>query len=124
MDNSTIFAIAKADLKTAKGLVNSKDKYQKHQAAYFVEQSIEKTIKYSIGLKTGTEPWGHDISKLILAADVEGVDVPNVIRQNAAMYTSWEAVSRYYPRTVIRRDTIAKAIRVVDEWHLKIKRNK
>ncbi|MCR5475267.1 MAG: HEPN domain-containing protein [Lachnospiraceae bacterium] len=124
MDNSTLFAIAKADLKTAKGLVNSKDKYQKHQAAYFVQQSIEKTIKYCIGLKTGTEPWGHDISKLILAADVEGIDVPDIIRQNAAMYTSWEAVSRYYPRTIIRRDTIAKAIRIVDDWQRKVSKDK
>jgi len=124
MGNSTLLAIAKADLKTAKSLVNSKDKYQKHQAAYMVQQAIEKTLKYAIGLKTGTEPWGHDISKLILAADVEDVAVPNIIRQNAAMYTSWEAVSRYYPRTVIRRDTIAKAIRITDEWQAEIKKKK
>ncbi len=124
MGNSTLLAIAKADLKTAKSLVNSKDKYQKHQAAYMVQQAIEKTLKYAIGLKTGTEPWGHDIGKLILAADVEDVTIPDVIRQNAAMYTSWEAVSRYYPRTVIRRDTIAKAIRITDEWQAEIKKKK
>ncbi len=32
MDN-TLLAIAKADLKTAKSLVNSNDKFQKHQVA-------------------------------------------------------------------------------------------
>lgn len=124
MGNSTLLAIAKADLKTAKSLVNSKDKYQKHQAAYMVQQAIEKTLKYAIGQKTGTEPWGHDIGKLILAADVENVVVPDVIRQNAAMYTSWEVVSRYYPRTVIRRDNIAKAIRITDEWQANIGKKK
>ncbi len=56
----TLLAIAKADLKTAKHLVGSSDKFQKHQAAYFTQQAVEKTIKYVISQKTGSQPWGHD----------------------------------------------------------------
>ena len=117
MTDKTLFAIAKADLKTAKSLVNSSDKYQKHQAAFMVQQSIEKTLKYAISLSTGGQPWGHDISKLILVAEQNGVSVPNEIIENASVYTSWEVVSRYYPTSIIRRDAIAKAIRVTDSWH-------
>ena len=116
MTDKTLFAIAKADLKTAKSLVNSSDKYQKHQAAFMVQQSIEKTLKYAISLTTGGQPWGHDISKLILIAEQNGVYVPKEISDNASVYTSWEVVSRYYPTSVIRRDAIAKAIRITGAW--------
>lgn len=78
----TLLAIAKADLKTAKKLVDSSDKYQYE------------------------------------------VEVPDEIVKNAAMYTSWEVVTRYYPTTVIRRDMIAKAIRVTDKWQMQIYKKK
>lgn len=54
----TLFAIAKADLKTAKSLVGSTDKYQKHQAAYFTQQAIEKTIKYIVSKKNRKSAMG------------------------------------------------------------------
>ena len=50
---NTLLSIAKADIKTAKNLVNSDDKYQKHQAAYLTQQGVEKTLKYAMSLKTG-----------------------------------------------------------------------
>lgn len=40
----TMLAIAKADLKTAKKLVDSDDKYEKHIAAYHTQQAMEKTL--------------------------------------------------------------------------------
>ena len=42
----TLLAFAKADMKTAKKLVYSEDKYEKHIAAYHTQQAIEKTLKY------------------------------------------------------------------------------
>ncbi len=119
--SNTLLAIAKADIKTAKSLVNSNDKYQKHQAAYMTQQGIEKTLKYAISQKTGGQPWGHDIAKLVLVAQSNGVDVPDFIVRKADMITSWEVVSRYYPTSVIRRDTISHAIRVIDDWQKKLK---
>jgi HEPN domain-containing protein len=118
---NTLLSIAKADIKTAKNLVNSDDKYQKHQAAYLTQQGVEKTLKYAISLKTGGQPWGHDITKLVIFAQQNGVDVPDFICKKAKMITSWEVVSRYYPTSVIRRDTIAHVIRVADEWQKKLK---
>ena len=112
----TLLAIAKADLKTAKHLVGSSDKFQKHQAAYFTQQAVEKTIKYVISQKTGSQPWGHDISKLIVIAKKEEIEIPEEIIKNAALYTSWEVVTRYYPTAVIRRDSISKSIRTIEQW--------
>ena len=118
---NTLLSIAKADFKTAKSLVNSDDKYQKHQAAYFAQQGVEKTLKYAILLKTGGPPWGHDITKLVILAQQNGVAVPSFISQKSKMITSWEVVTRYYPTSVIRRDTIAHVIRFADEWQKKLK---
>jgi HEPN domain-containing protein len=76
---------------------------------------------HTISLKTGGQPWGHDITKLVILAQQNGVDVPDFICKKAKMITSWEVVSRYYPTSVIRRDTIAHVIRVADEWQKKLK---
>ncbi len=117
----TLLAIVKADLKTAKSLVRSSDKFQKHQAAYFTQQAIEKTIKYVLLRETGSQPWGHDISRLIMTAQGKGLEIPEEIIKNAAVYTSWEVVTRYYPTAVIRRDSISKAIRITEQWQKSIR---
>ena len=111
----TLLAFAKADLKTAKKQVNSADKYEKHIAAYHTQQAIEKTLKY-LAEQQGKNLWGHDITKLILQCQKLGIKVPVLIEKNSAMYTSWEVVGRYFPRKAIRRDSIIKAIKAVEEW--------
>ena len=117
----TLLAIVKADLKTAKSLVRSSKKKKKHQAAYFIQQAIEKTIKYVLLRETGSQPWGHDISRLIMTAQGKGLEIPEEIIKNAAVYTSWEVVTRYYPTAVIRRDSISKAIRITEQWQKSIR---
>ena len=117
----TLFTIAQADLKSAIRLVDSNDKFQKHQAAYFTQQSIEKTIKYLIQLHTGTFPWGHDIAKLVKEASKYNIYIPSLVIKNANTYTDWEVVSRYYPRKVIRRDSIKNVINEVKKWHKDLK---
>ncbi len=119
MVTPTILAIAKADLITANRNVDSSNKFIKHQAAYFTQQSIEKTLKYLISLHspTDSQPWGHDIKKLVMQATTYGIYIPNEIVINADLYSSWETVSRYYPTKMIRRDTIKKAIKVTHTWH-------
>lgn len=123
MAQPTLLAIAKADLTTANKLVHSDNKYIKHQAAYFTQQSIEKTLKYLIDLKTGSQPWGHDIEKLIKQAKSCGISVPKIIEDHKTIYSSWEAVTRYYPQAVIRRDTVKKAIQATKEWHSSLKKD-
>ena len=117
MAQPTLLAIAKADLLTAKKLVVSENKFQKHQAAYMTQQSIEKTLKYLIQLKTGSLPWGHDIRKLVMQAQLQEIYIPSMIIEKADVYTNWEVVTRYYPAKVIYRSSIMNAINVIVEWH-------
>lgn len=122
MAEPTLLSIAKADLITAGNLVDSENKYIKHQAAYFTQQSIEKTIKYLILLETGKFPWGHDIDKLSRIAKENNVQIPFEIDKHKAVYTEWETVTRYYPQKIIRRDAIKKAIKEMQKWHIDLKK--
>lgn len=117
MSQPTLLAIAKADLLTASKLVRSENKFQKHQAAYMTQQSIEKTLKYLIQLQTGSQPWGHDIRKLVLQGESAGISIPSKIIEKADVYTNWEVVTRYYPTKVIYRNSILNAIHVMQDWH-------
>lgn len=122
MAQPTLLSIANADLVSAGRLVEDEDKFIKHQAAYFTQQSIEKTLKYLISLKTGSQPWGHDIGKLVGQAKVLGIQIPERIDKYKTVYTSWEAVTRYYPQKIIRRDVIKKAIETTKQWHIELRK--
>lgn len=107
----------KADLKISSEFWNSDDKSLRLQAAYHVQQAIEKTIKLK-AMICGTNLWGHDIDVLIKKCDDLGIDlcVPRIIREKADVYTHWEAECRYYPVKVIHKESIKKAIDAVGTW--------
>ena len=107
---------------TASKLVKSSNKFQKHHAAYFAQQSIEKTLKYVIGLQLGNQPWGHDIKALVLQGRQLGINIPQKIIDKADVYTNWESTSRYYPSKVIYRNVIEEAIKVTWDWHKDLKK--
>lgn len=68
------------------------------------------------------QPWGHDIEKLIRQAKSSGIPIPETIDKYKTLYSSWEAVTRYYPQTIIRRDMIKKAITATKDWHYSLKK--
>jgi len=106
-----------ADLKIVDSFYDDSDKALRLQAAYHMQQAIEKTIKLKADIK-GINLWGHDINRLIKECDEAKLDIkiPNYIRENADRFTSWEAESRYYPIKVVRRDSIKKAYDITKEW--------
>ena len=110
-------AMILADLKMALVGGNSEDKYERLLGAYHIQQAIEKTIKLKASMQ-GLNLWGHDIDHLLNECKKANVDIapPAKIRQNAVMYTGWEADCRYYPSKVIRKDSIFAAHRVTLEW--------
>lgn len=106
-----------SDLRIVYNNYNSENKEDRLQAAYHMQQAIEKTIKLKAGIK-GLNLWGHDISALIKQCENRNINiqVPNLIKRNANMYTKWEAECRYYPTKVVRRDSIINAYKAVIKW--------
>ena len=87
------------------------------QAAYHVQQAIEKTIKLKAEIE-GLNLWGHDIDVLIRKCDDMGINIgiPRYFRDKADTITHWEAECRYFPVTVVRKDSIEKAYKTALEW--------
>lgn len=110
-------ALIMADLKLAEENCFDDDKAIRLQAAYHAQQAVEKTIKLKAELG-GLNLWGHDIDVLLKKCDDNGinVDVPKYLRDKADVITHWEAECRYYPITVVRKDSIKKVVDVVKEW--------
>ena len=102
-----------ADLKIVVSYYNDEDKAMRLQAAYHMQQAVEKTIKLKAEIK-GLNLWGHNINRLIKACDDGGIDIeiPRYIKDSAERLTSWEAEGRYYPIKVVRRDSIKKTYEV------------
>ena len=110
-------SLIKADLKIVDNHWAEDDKALRLQAAYHMQQAIEKTIKLKAEI-AGLSLWGHDIDVLIKKCDDAEIDIkiPKVIRDKADMYTHWEAECRYYPIKVVRKDSIKKVYDIVSDW--------
>lgn len=110
-------ALIKADLMIVNSYADSENKALRLQAAYHMQQAIEKTIKLKAEIK-GVILWGHDIDFLIKKCKDANIDIgiPKLIEEKADMITQWEAECRYYPVKVVRRDSIKNAYDTLVEW--------
>ena len=73
-----------ADLKIAKRYLNDDDKPLRLQAAYHIQQAIEKTIKLKAEI-AGLSLWGHDIDVLLKKCDDNNIN-SNSHRLNQRSY--------------------------------------
>lgn len=116
-DQKLFKALIKADLKLVKDNYLEEDKAVRLQAAYHMQQAVEKTIKLKAGIE-GLNLWGHEIDVLIKKCDDNGINIniPKYIRDKADTISHWEAECRYFPITVVRRDSIKKVYDITYEW--------
>ena len=101
----------------------NKIKNMKGLSAYHVQQAVELILKYLIYTNdsyNGNELYTHDISKLIMLTEGLNVSIPKYIKDNARVFTSWEAKGRYDLRPTIRADKVENSIKHVMKWILKI----
>ena len=101
---------------------NNEIKEVKNQAAYHLQQAVEKLIKiqvYNSGCTYNNRSmYVHNISSLANYADSLniGVYIPAEIRNNAVMISDWEASGRYDIHFTVRIDTLEKYHRIVKDW--------
>lgn len=111
-----------ADLKIVDNFYADKDKGLRLQAAYHMQQAVEKTIKLKADIE-GLNLWGHDIQELIKKCDDHGIElgIPNDIRAKAEIITQWETECRYYPTKIVRKDSIKRIYELTVDWLNEIK---
>ena len=110
--------LIKSDLRIVERNWDSDDKADRLQAAYHMQQAIEKTIKLKAYVHGIDDIWGHDIRALINWCKKKGynIDVPKLILKNANVYSQWEADCRYYPMKVVRKNSINAAYKATKQW--------
>lgn len=117
---------ADRDIYNAKWLISSagnpsNDELLNDMAAYHVQQSIEKVLKYALHSICGLDETyrgyrTHDIMTLInIVSDHSDFSVPERLINAANDITGWEAHSRYDDSPVSVRDDIAEAISMYEE---------
>ena len=106
-----------ADLKIVESYYADKEKTLRLQAAYHMQQAVEKTIKLCAEI-VGLNLWGHDIQNLIQYCDEydKDIEIPKLIRDKAYVVTQWEAECRYYPSKIVRKDSIKNIYDVTVKW--------
>lgn len=98
----------------------------KNQAAYHLQQAIEKLIKiqvYASGCSYNNRSmYVHNIATLTNYAASLGInaDIPAEIRNNPVIISDWEASGRYDLHFSVRIDTLEKYYKIVDEWYKRI----
>lgn len=122
----SLTSYARADIcasKSALEAVKAKDgneKATKGIAAYHAQQAIEKILKFEIyKVDPDISPrkmYTHKIYDLCDIAESYGIKVPKEIRDNAYMYSDWEAAGRYDLHFSVRLDSIEKALRLAEKW--------
>lgn len=107
-----------------------KQKDLKNGASYHTQQAIELMLKYCIynnaeyNKNDGhtKQIRTHDLSRLIQQYCIPlGIYVPKKIEKNAAMYSLWEAESRYSLHYSVRVDSIETALDETEQWLVQIK---
>lgn len=121
-----LIAYAKADIRASKSALEAvcskegNEKATKGIAAYHAQQAIEKIIKYRIYQAdpeiNPKKMYTHKIYDLCAIAESLGICVPKGIRDNAYMYSDWEAAGRYDLHFSVRTDSIQKALRLAENW--------
>lgn len=110
-----------------------KQKDLKNGAAYHAQQAIELLVKYCIYTNKNyisansvngkvKEIFTHDIDMLIKSYYGKyKVNVPDKIKRNAKIYTTWEAESRYGLHFSVRIDSIQAALDEAENWLIRLK---
>lgn len=129
INNSISIGQIQADLFVVRELLSmidsipsSKSKYYKGLAAYHLQQSVEKLIKYQIYESESDidnyRIYKHSIDELILYGESLDIDlfVPVWIRNKSLIITDWEAKGRYDMHFVVRKDTLVRCYNEVNLW--------
>lgn len=97
---SSLLARARADAEIAKILLTEEgnpthDEMITDQAAYHVQQAIEKALKFQTEMLGLEYKKTHNLVGLIVPLEENGFFVPNELKEKAYIISDWEASSRY-----------------------------
>lgn len=115
---------AEGDIKTAKILISpisnpTNDEVINDNAAYHVQQAVEKELKYILHDILGEDDTTrkfktHDIADIINQIEEKGYEISEDIKEIAYDLSEWETTSRYGTDIVASREEIINVIELYD----------
>ena len=117
---SSLLDRAEADIAIARLLLSpvgnpSNDELITDQAAYHVQQAIEKALKHQIECMGLRYKKTHNITGLIVQLEKNGFCVSDELKRKAFIISDWEALSRYNDDFFVVRKDILDAIELYYE---------
>ncbi len=125
---SNLLKRARTDINIAKILMSPQgnpenDEMVTHQAAYHIQQGIEKALKYQAEISGVPYKKIHHLSGLISDAEQTGLSVSDELKSMAYQISDWEASSRYNDDFSVLRKDMEKAIQLYEELEEGILKN-
>ena len=90
------------------------------QAAYHIQQGIEKALKYQTEISGLPYKKIHNLTGLIIDVENAGFAVSNELKAMAFQISDWEASSRYNDDFTVVKGDLEKAIRLYEELEKRI----
>ena len=122
---SNLLKRARTDIEIAKILMSpagnpTNDEMITDQAAYHIQQGIEKALKYQTEISGLPYKKIHNLTGLIIDVENAGFAVSNELKAMAFQISDWEASSRYNDDFTVVKGDLEKAIRLYEELEKRI----
>ena len=117
---SNLLKRARSDIQIAKTLMTpagnpTNDEMITDQAAYHIQQGIEKALKYQTEISGIPYKKSHNLIGRISDVEKTGFVVSNDLKAMAFQISDWEASSRYNDDFTVLREDMEKAINLYEE---------
>ena len=122
---STLLSRSESDIAIAKLLLSpegnpTNDELITDQAAYHVQQAIEKALKYKTEMMGIEYRKTHNLVGLISDLEQNGYTIDSNLKSKAAEISGWEAASRYNDDFAAVKSEIESAIEIYENLKEKI----
>lgn len=125
---SNLLKRAKTDIQIARTLMTpeanpTSDEMIMDQAAYHIQQGIEKALKYQTEISGIPYKKIHNLVGLITDVEKTGFQVSTGLKEMAFQISDWEASSRYNDDFSVLKTDLEKAIQLYEELETQILKN-
>ncbi|MGL4798012.1 MAG: HEPN domain-containing protein [Cellulosilyticaceae bacterium] len=119
-----LYVLAKSDFEFGKDsyerLKQTTDQLYLNKVAYFIQQAVEKVLKFELELHNITYPKTHDIGRLIDLCIENEIEVPEKISSMDREITMWCTATRYDCDFYVSKRHIEAVMLALTEWFKEI----
>lgn len=121
-----LYLLAKSDFQFGKEsyerLKQTTDQLYLNKVAYFMQQAVEKILKFELEIHNIVYPKTHDIARLMDKCLENNIAVPEKLIEMDREITSWCTATRYDCDFYVSKRYLEKVIIELEEWFEQIEK--